>query len=115
MSIISEDEIELLIKKQKPSKYAMPSFIRSLIVEHLEDSDIDAFLTGKEEGRVELAQELENNETFVDFEDPDFSHTLFAIQLLENVNSMEELKEVKQWLAIQECRTMPSTQQIKLL
>lgn len=112
MDIISIEQIETLIKKRKPKKDLMPFFIRDLIVEQFQD--VDQFEAGKEEGKAEALQEIEDTEVFVDFEDPDFSHTLFAIQLLENVNSIEELKEVKQWLAIQECRTMPSTQQIKL-
>mgnify|MGYP000736412901 CR=1 FL=1 len=108
--ILTENEIETLIKKRKVKMISMPDFIRDLLVEQLEDSDNDAFLTGKEEGRAELQQEIEDNETFVDFEDPDFSHTLFAMQ----VNTIEDLKDIKQWLALQECRTMPIKQQGKL-
>jgi len=112
--MLTEQEIEQRIKKDKVSKLLMPWFIRNLLLEQLEDSDNDAFLTGKEEGRAELKAEIEDNETFVDFADPDYSHTLFAQQLLENVSTIEELKEVKQWLALQECRSMPSLEQVKL-
>lgn len=108
MSIITTAEIEARIKKEKVKMAYMPYFIRELIVEELEDSEDDAFETGREEGRAELQQEIDDKmEEFVPFEDPDYSHTLFAIDLLQNVTTLEQLQEVKQWLAIQECRSMP--------
>lgn len=101
------EEIEQRIKKEKITKQFMPEFIRALLIEELEDSDNDAFLTGREEGRAELQQEIDDKAEYGEFEDPDYSHTLFAIDLLKDVDSLEKLNEVRQWLALQECRSMP--------
>ncbi len=86
-----------------------------LVLEHIRDLETEyqdgydeGFEDGKEEGRAERQSEVDEEEKdFVPFEDPDYSHTLFAIDLLQNVTTLEQLADVKQWLALQECRSMP--------
>lgn len=100
MAIITVEEIDNDLKKRKTSKmsrWELASLIHDYVIKEVEDQDISAFQTGKEEGRAELQAEIDDKKYDGEIDE---SHLLYAIEVLQEVfdgvqNPLDKIKELE--------------------